>query len=69
MNNNCFGEVVKFVSNKDHKEHEAVQFTIKTSQGEWKSGYCFPTSLEMSLVKQALNPMGAIYGFEKNNDL
>lgn len=69
MNNpNCYGQIVKFVSNKDHKEHEAVQFVIPTQEGEWRSGYCFPTALEMNLVKQALNPMRPIYGNEKGNN-
>lgn len=67
--NNVKAEIVKFTSKSDGKIHEAVQFSIMTSQGEWKSGYCFPSSLEFNLVKQALNPVGAIYGSQEDNSL
>lgn len=67
--NNCHGEVVKFISKKDGKEHEAIQFSVQTSQGEWRSSYCFPSSLEFNLVKQALSPVGAIYGENIDNRL
>lgn len=64
---NVKGEIVKFTSKKDGQVHEAVQFSVMTSQGEWKSPFCFPSSLEFSLVKQALNPVGAIYGSQDNS--
>lgn len=67
--NNCRGEIVKYISKKDGKEHEAIQFIVNTTQGEWRSGFCFPSSLEFNLVKQALSPVGAIYGQGEDNRL
>lgn len=67
--NNVKAEIVKFVSKKDGKEHEAVQFCVMTSQGEWRSPFCFPSSLEFNLVKQAINPIGVIYGSQEDNSL
>ena len=67
MNNNAHAEIVKFTSKKDGSTQEAVQFSIKTSQGIWKSGFCFPSSLEFQLVKKALNPMADIYEDSDNN--
>lgn len=68
MNNNCHAEIVKFNSKKDGSIKEAVQISIKTSQGIWKSGFLFPTPLEFDLVKKALNPMKDVYE-ETDNSL
>lgn len=61
MNNNVSAKIISG-TNKNGQPYKAVQFSIMTSQGEYKSQLCFPTSLEMSLVEKALSPMGGIYG-------
>lgn len=59
--NNVNAEIITGQS-KNGNNYTAVQFSIMTSQGEYKTPLIFPTSLEINLIKQALNPMGSIYG-------
>lgn len=61
MNNNISANIINGTT-KNGQPYKAVQFSIMTSQGEYKSPLCFPTSLEMSLVEKALSPMQAVYG-------
>lgn len=48
-------------TNKNGQPYEAIRFSILTSQGEYKTGLIFPTSLEINLIKQAISPMNGIY--------
>lgn len=47
-------EIIEGTS-KNGKPFKAVQFYINTAMGEYKSPLCFPTSLEISLVEDAIN--------------
>lgn len=60
-NNNVRAEVIEGISNKTGKPFKGVQFFVMTSQGEYASDLCFPSSLEMSLVEQALSPLNSYY--------
>lgn len=60
MNNvNC--NIVKG-TNKNGQPYKALQFSIMTSQGEYKTGLIFPTNLEIALIEQAISPVKGIYG-------
>lgn len=58
--NNAHVDIVNY-NGRDGLEHQALQLFIKTSQGIWSSRYIFPTALEIELIKQAINPMNAVY--------
>lgn len=49
-------------NSKNGNVYTALQFSIMTSQGEYKTPLIFPTNLELNLIKDALNPMQPIYG-------
>lgn len=65
---NIRAELVE-ITGKDGRIYRGVKFFVMTSQGEWESKISFPSLLEYSLVKQALdsNSVGAIYS--ENNEL
>lgn len=60
--NNVRAELVE-ITGKDGRIYKGVKFYVMTSQGEWESKVSFPSLLEYSLVKQALDKtsVGAIY--------
>lgn len=60
--NNIKAEFVTLTSKKTGKQFEALQFTVLTDGGEYKSGLSFPSNLEKDLIKKAINPMREIYG-------
>lgn len=47
--------------NKKGNQYKAIQFTILTEGGLYKTGLIFPTSLEMSLIEKTLNNLNGIY--------
>ena len=53
-------EIVNGV-NKNGQPYEALRFSIMTSQGEYRTGLIFPTSLEINLIKRAISPIQDIY--------
>lgn len=59
---NIRAELVE-INGKDGRIYRGVKFYVMTSQGEWESKISFPSLLEYSLVKQALEnkSVGAIY--------
>lgn len=59
---NIRAELVE-ITGKDGRIYRGVKFFVMTSQGEWESKVSFPSLLEYSLVKQAIenNSVGAIY--------
>lgn len=61
MNNNVRAEVIEGVSNKTNRPFKAIQFFVMTSQGEYSSPLCFPTSLEFDLIQQAISPLNGYY--------
>lgn len=65
---NIRAELVE-ITGKDGRIYKGVKFYVMTSQGEWESKISFPSLLEYSLVKQAIdkNSVGAIYS--ENNQL
>lgn len=58
-------EVVSGVT-KSGKPYKAVQFFIMTSQGEYASPLCFPSSLEVNLIEKSINKFNSIYSDEEN---
>lgn len=67
MSNNVNAKIVTGTT-KNGKEYTAVQFFILTSQGEYKSPLCFPSNLEINLIKNALSPIQGIYGDTSPNE-
>lgn len=63
MDNNIRAEIVKGTS-KNGNSYTAVQFFIMTSQGEYASPLCFPTSLEISLIEKAISKFNTFYSEE-----
>lgn len=61
MSNNVRANIVTGTS-KNGNNYTAVQFSIMTSQGEYRTPLIFPTNLEINLIKEALNPVKGIYG-------
>lgn len=59
-NNNVKAEIIKGTS-KNGNAYTGIQFSIMTSQGEYKSPLIFPTNLEIKLISDAINPMRPVY--------
>ena len=61
-NNNITAEFVQLTSKKTGQPFEALQFSVATDGGVYKSSLSFPSNLEKELVKKAISKVGAIYG-------
>lgn len=53
-------EIIKG-TNKNGQPYKALQFSIMTSQGEYKTGLIFPSNLEIALIEKAISPIQDIY--------
>ena len=55
MNDNpIICDIIKGI-NKKGNPYEALQFSIVTEVGTWKTGLIFPSPLELSIIKKALS--------------
>lgn len=67
MSKNVNAQIVTGTS-KSGNHYTAVQFSIMTSQGEYRTPLIFPTNLEINLIKEALSPVQGIYGDTSPNE-
>lgn len=67
MSNNVSAKIVNGTS-KSGNAYTGIQFSILTSQGEYKSPLVFPTNLEIKLISDAINPMKGIYSNDENSN-
>lgn len=58
---NAYCEIVKGQSKNSGNNYTAIQFTLPTQAGDFKSPLIFPTTLEMSIIEKALSPIGDLY--------
>ena len=66
--NNIRAELVE-ITGKDGRIYRGVKFYVMTSQGEWESKVSFPSLLEYSLVKQAINGNSVKGIYSEGNEL
>lgn len=65
---NVRAEIVE-LNGKDGRIYKGVKFFVMTDQGEWESRISFPTLLEMSLVKKAIEGDSLKGIYSENNEL
>lgn len=66
MNNvNC--NIIKGINKKGH-QYKAIQFTILTEGGLYKTELIFPSALEMSLIEKTLNNLNGIYSNDPDSN-